>query len=89
MKVLLIHKTQTKKILHKMSNNHKKNKEKPIIKLVFGEKLIESLNKIHEKQNQELMKIISQEYAIPLNVLLSFMYDQPIQDIELDKEVRN
>ncbi len=69
-----------------MSSKHKsKDKEKPIIKLVFSEKLIESLNKIHEKQNQELMKIISQEYAIPLNVLLSFMYDQPIQDIELEK----
>jgi hypothetical protein len=73
-----------------MSNHHKsKDKTKPIIKLVFGENLIESLNKIHEKQNQELMKIISQEYAIPLNVLLSFMYDQSIQDIELDKEFKN
>ncbi len=68
-----------------MSSKNKK-KEKPIIKLVFGENLIESLNKIHEKQNQELMKIISQEYTIPLNVLLSFMYDQPMQDIELDNK---
>ncbi len=68
-----------------MSSKNKK-KEKPIIKLVFGENLLESLNKIHEKQNQELMKIISQEYAIPLNVLLSFMYDQPMQDIELDNK---
>jgi hypothetical protein len=65
-----------------MSTKHNE-KKKPIIKLVFSEKLIESLNKIHEKQNQELMKIVAQEYAIPLNVLLSFMYDQPIQDIEL------
>ncbi len=71
---------------NKQKSNEKSNdKEKPIIKLVFTENLIESLNKIHDKQNQELMKIISQEYAIPLNVLLSFMYDQPIQDIELEK----
>lgn len=66
-----------------MSTKHNE-KQKPIIKLVFSENLIESLNKIHEKQNQELMKIVAQEYAIPLNVLLSFMYDQPIQYIELD-----
>ena len=66
-----------------MSTKHNE-KQKPIIKLVFSEKLIESLNKVHEKQNQELMKSVAQEYAIPLNVLLSFMYDQPMQDIKLE-----
>jgi hypothetical protein len=46
------------------------------IKLVFPENLIKSLNKMYEKQNQELMKAVSEEKTIPIEDLLKFIYDQ-------------
>jgi hypothetical protein len=48
----------------------------PIIKLVLQENLLKSLNKIYERQNHELLKIISIEKTIPLNDLMNFMDDQ-------------
>ena len=54
-----------------------KSKEKNnTIKLVFPENLIKSLNKMYEKQNQELMKAVSDEKTIPIEDLLKFIYDQ-------------
>ncbi len=48
----------------------------PIIKLIFQENLLKSLNKIYERQNHELLKIISIEKTIPINDLMNFMDDQ-------------
>ena len=54
-----------------------KSKEKNnTIKLVFPENLIKSLNKMYEKQNQELMKAVSDDKKIPIEELLNFIYDQ-------------
>ncbi len=53
-----------------------KSTKKPTIKLVINDSLLKSLNKIHYKQNHELMKIVSQEKAIPLETLLKFLDDQ-------------
>ena len=54
----------------------KQNDKKKVIEIVFPENLLKSMNKIYEKQNQELMNAISQEKTIPINDLLKFMYDQ-------------
>lgn len=60
-----------------MSNN-----KKPVIKLVFNDNLLKSLNKIYYKQNHELMKILAHEKAVPLNVLLKFVDDQDTYTIK-------
>jgi len=60
-----------------MSDNNK-----TIIKLVFNDNLLKSLNKIYNKQNHELMKILANEKAIPLNVLLKFVEDQDTYTIK-------
>jgi hypothetical protein len=62
-----------------MSNN--KNK-KEVINLVFNDNLLKSLNKIYYKQNHELMKILANEKAIPLDVLLKFVDDQDTYTIK-------
>lgn len=54
-----------------------KNNKKKVVKLVFQENLLKSLNHIYEKQNLEIMKAISSEKTIPLSDLLKFGYDQP------------
>jgi Rod binding domain-containing protein len=54
----------------------KQNDKKKVIEIIFPENLLKSMNKIYEKQNQELMNAISQEKTIPINDLLKFMYDQ-------------
>ena len=51
-------------------------KSQPTIELVFKEKLIKSLNKIQQKQNHELLKIISEEKIIPIVALKDFVNDQ-------------
>ena len=56
--------------------------KKPTIKLVFNDNLLKSLNKIYYKQNHELMKILANEKAIPLNVLLKFLDDQDTYTIK-------
>ena len=62
----------------KKGSKSKDNKKGKIntINLVFPENLIKSLNKMYEKQNQELMKAISDEKTIQLQDLLKFIYDQ-------------
>ncbi len=60
---------------------NKDNKEK-IIELVFPENLLKSLNKIYEKQNQELMNAISKEKEISVDILLQFVYNQPTRIIK-------
>ena len=71
---------------HVKSNSKSKSKSQkmeldengfPIIKLIFQENLLKSLNKIYEKQNHELLKIISLDKTIPMNDLMNFMDDQP------------
>jgi hypothetical protein len=63
----------------------KKNKDNTI-KLVFPENLIKSLNKMYEKQNQELMKVVAdEEKTIPLQELLKFIYEQKKVIIPLDE----
>ena len=57
------------------------NKEK-IIELVFPENLLKSLNKIYEKQNQELMNAVSKEKNISTDVLLQFVYNQSTRIIK-------
>ncbi len=62
-----------------MSSNLKRSKSKDkdtTIKLIFPENLIKSLNKMYEKQNQELMKAVSVDKTIPIQDLLKFIYDQ-------------
>lgn len=53
-----------------------KVKDKNTIKLIFPENLVKSLNMMYEKQNQELMKVVSDEKNIPIEDLLKFIYDQ-------------
>ena len=60
----------------------KENNKKKIIELVFPENLLKSLNKIYEKQNQELMNAISKEKEISIDVLLQFVYEQPTRIIK-------
>lgn len=62
-----------------MSSSKNKGQPKPkqnVIKLTFPENLLKSLNIMYEKQNQELMKVISEEKIISLSDLLKFTYDQ-------------
>jgi hypothetical protein len=61
-----------------MSSRKSKSKE---IELVFPENLLKSLNKIYDKQNQELMKAIAEEKNIPITELLKFIYKQDTVDI--------
>ncbi len=63
-----------------MSSSDKKKTK--TIKLVFNDSLLKSLNKIYYKQNHELMKIVSQEKAIPLETLLKFLDDQKTYTIK-------
>jgi hypothetical protein len=69
----------------KKDKKEKKNKGNTI-KLVFPENLIKSLNKMYEKQNQELMKVVAdEEKTIPLQELLKFIYNQKKVIIPLDE----
>ena len=62
-----------------------KPKEKQqVIKLVFPENLLKSLNKIQKKQNNELMKIISEDKSIPLKTLLIFQEDRLTETINVN-----
>jgi hypothetical protein len=64
-----------------MSSRSKgKNKEK-VIELVFPENFLKSLNKIYDKQNQELMKAIAEDKLIPVSELLKIVYNQNTVDI--------
>jgi hypothetical protein len=60
---------------------------KPTINLVFQENLLKSLNKIYEKQNYELLKIVANDKIIPFNELLKFMYDQETVDIQCSSKI--
>ena len=66
-----------------------KPKEKQqVIKLVFPENLLKSLNKIQKKQNNELMKIISEDKSIPLKTLLIFQEDRLTETINVISNVK-
>jgi hypothetical protein len=66
-----------------------KPKEKQqVIKLVFPENLLKSLNKIQKKQNNELMKIISEDKSIPLKTLLIFQEDRLTETINVNSNVK-
>ena len=67
-------------IIKKKSKSKAKVKEQ-VIKLVFPENLLKSLNKIQKKQNNELMKIISEDKSIPLKTLLIFQEDRLTETI--------
>jgi len=71
----------------------KKSKVKPkakqqVIKLVFPENLLKSLNKIQKKQNNELMKIISEDKSIPLKTLIIFQEDRLTETINVNSNVK-
>ena len=55
---------------------YKKSEKEKTIELVFPENLLKSLNKMYEKQNEELMKVVSAEKNIPLSDILKFVYQQ-------------
>ena len=66
-----------------------KPKEKQqVIKLVFPENLLKSLNKIQKKQNNELMKVISEDKSIPLKTLLIFQEDRLTETINVNSNVK-
>jgi hypothetical protein len=66
---LSLSKSKSKKLDYDENGN-------PIIKLILQENLLKSLNKIYERQNHELFKIISIDKTVPINDLLNFMDDQ-------------
>lgn len=70
-------------IIKKKSKSKAKVKEQ-VIKLVFPENLLKSLNKIQKKQNNELMKIISEDKSIPLKTLLIFQEDRLTETINVN-----
>ena len=74
-------------IIKKKSKLKAKSKEK-VIKLVFPENLLKSLNKIQKKQNNELMKIISQDTSIPLKTLLVFQEDRLTETINVNNTIK-
>lgn len=61
-----------------------KEKEK-VIKLVFPENLLKSLNKMQKKQNNELIKVISVDKSLPLKTLSSFLDDRLTETILVKK----
>ena len=66
-----------------------KPKEKQqVIKLVFPENLLKSLNKIQKKQNNELMKVISEDKSIPLKTLLIFQEDRLTETINVISNIK-
>jgi hypothetical protein len=63
----------------------KKRREKQkVIKLVFPENLLKSLNKMQKKQNNELMKVISLDKSIPLKTLTIFLDDRLTETINVN-----
>ncbi len=61
-----------------------KAKEK-VIKLIFPENLLKSLNKMQKKQNNELIKVISEDKSLPLKTLSSFLDDRLTETILVKK----
>ena len=61
-----------------------KEKEK-VVKLVFPENLLKSLNKMQKKQNNELIKVISEDKSLPLKTLSSFLDDRLTETIPVKK----
>ena len=61
-----------------------KEKEK-VIKLIFPENLLKSLNKMQKKQNNELIKVISEDKSLPLKTLSSFLDDRLTETILVKK----
>ena len=74
-------------IIKKKSKSKAKVKEQ-VIKLVFPENLLKSLNKIQKKQNNELMKVISEDKSIPLKTLLIFQEDRLTETINVNSNVK-
>ena len=63
----------------------KKRREKQkVVKLVFPENLLKSLNKMQKKQNNELMKVISLDKSIPLKTLSIFLDDRLTETINVN-----
>ena len=63
----------------------KKRREKQkVVKLVFPENLLKSLNKMQKKQNNELMKVISVDKSIPLKTLTIFLDDRLTEYINVN-----
>ena len=76
-------------IIKKKSKSKLKVKVKEqVIKLVFPENLLKSLNKIQKKQNNELMKVISEDKSIPLKTLLIFQEDRLTETINVNSNVK-
>ena len=75
-----------KKTVKSKTKEKEKEKEKEkIIKLVFPENLLKSLNKMQKKQNNELMKVISEDKSLPIKTLISFLDDRLTEIILVKK----
>ena len=76
-------------IIKKKTKAKSKAKAKQqVVKLVFPENLLKSLNKIQKKQNNELMKVISEDKSIPLKTLLIFQEDRLTETINVNSNVK-
>jgi hypothetical protein len=71
-----------------INENVSNSSNKAVINLVFQENLLKSLNKIYEKQNYELLKIVSNDKIIPFNELIKFMHDEETVDIPCSLKVK-
>lgn len=71
-------------IIVKKKSVKSKEKEK-VVKLVFPENLLKSLNKMQKKQNNELIKVISEDKSLPLKTLSSFLDDRLTETIPVKK----
>ena len=75
-----------KKTVKSKTKEKEKEKEKEkIIKLVFPENLLKSHNKMQKKQNNELMKVISEDKSLPIKTLISFLDDRLTEIILVKK----
>lgn len=72
-------------IIKKKSIKSKAKEKEKIIKLVFPENLLKSLNKMQKKQNNELMKVISEDKSLPIKTLTSFLDDRLTEIILVKK----
>ena len=68
-------------IVKKKSVKSKAKEKEKVVKLVFPENLLKSLNKMQKKQNNELIKVISEDKSLPIKTLSSFLDDRLTETI--------
>jgi len=72
-------------IVKKKSVKSKAKEKEKVVKLVFPENLLKSLNKMQKKQNNELIKVISEDKSLPIKTLSSFLDDRLTETIPVKK----